>query len=505
VIRLSNISYCYPGTAGRRVLEGINLSIHEGEYVLICGRSGSGKSTLGYLFNGLIPHFLGGELQGSVHVNGTDTREVTIADLIRKVGLVFQNADAQLFNSTVENEIAFGLESLGLTARKIEGQIDSVVETLGIGGLLHRSPMSLSGGEKRIVAIASVLCLDPPLLLLDEPFAHLDWQAARKLRDALSKLHRKGKTVVIIEQRVRSLIEDVSRCIVVEQGKILYDGMPDEAHSVLNSQHLLPCYQQRNKTERKMGEPILSVENLTCKQEGREILKGMSFEVRKGESLAIVGRNGSGKTTLIKHLNGLRRPGNGSVKLSGMNVSKMSSPERATRAGICFQNPNDQFFKNRVREELLVGARVRGPGEQAAVEEISALFELKDLLERSPYKLSEGQKKRVAFASIAAMRPEILVVDEPTVGQDGRFLETISRLVRSLQEQGQTIIIVTHDLEFAQATTERWIVLHEGKVVGDGSPEKLYHDQELIRMGAIEGAHVGVLAEEVRHAISPRP
>jgi energy-coupling factor transporter ATP-binding protein EcfA2 len=503
VIRFTNISYCYPDSADKRVLEGINLSIRDGEYVLVCGRSGSGKSTLGYLFNGLIPHFLGGELRGSVHVNGMDTKGVSVTDLFSKVGLVFQNADAQLFNSSVENEIAFGLESLGLTPRKIERQIHWVAETLGIGDLLRRSPMSLSGGEKRLVAIASVLCLDPPLLLLDEPFANLDWQAARRLRRSLFKLHEEGRTIVVIEQRVRSLIEDVSRCVLVEQGKILYDGRPDEAHSVLNSQHLLPCYQQRSKTERSMGEPILSVENLACEQEGREILNGISFEVRKAESLAIVGRNGSGKTTLIKHLNGLRRPGKGTVKLNGRDVSRMSSAERATRAGICFQNPNDQFFKNRVREELLVGAMARGLGAQVTVDDISALFELQDLLERSPYKLSEGQKKRVAFASIAVMRPEILVIDEPTVGQDGRFLETISRLVRSLQGQGQTIIIVTHDLEFAHATTERWIVLHEGKIVGDGSPEMLYHDQELIRMGAIEEAHVAVLAEEVRHEISP--
>jgi energy-coupling factor transporter ATP-binding protein EcfA2 len=489
VIRFADISYRYPDTEDRRVLEGINLSIHEGEYVLICGRSGSGKSTLAYLFNGLIPHFMGGELQGSVHVNGSDTREVSIADLLRKVGLVFQNPDAQLFNSTVENEVAFGLESLGLKPREIEGQIHWVAETLGIADLLHRSPMSLSGGEKRIVAIASVLCLDPPLLLMDEPFAHLDWLAARRLRDSLRKLHRKGKTVVVIEQRVRTLIEDVSRCILVDRGKILFDGTANEAHSVLNSEHLLPRYQQSNKTERPLGQPILSVKNLTYEQEGREILKGISFEVRKGESLAIVGRNGAGKTTLIKHLNGLRRPRGGSVKLMGRDVTKMGSAERAATVGICFQNPNDQFFKNRVREELLVGPMARGLGSRAAVDDISSLFELEDLLERSPYKLSEGQKKRVAFASIAAMRPEILVIDEPTVGQDGRFLETISRLVRSLQEQGQTMITVTHDLEFARATTERWIILHEGKVVGDGSPEKLCHDHDLIQMGAIEEAH----------------
>jgi energy-coupling factor transporter ATP-binding protein EcfA2 len=269
VIRFTDISYSYPDTGGKRALQGINLSVHDGEYVLICGRSGSGKSTLGYLFNGLIPHFLGGDLQGSVHVNGVDTRDVTIADLLREVGLVFQNADAQLFNSTVENEIAFGLESLGLAPRKIEEQIRWVAETLGIGELLRRSPMSLSGGEKRIVAVASVLCLDPPLLLLDEPFAHLDWQAARRVRDSLCRLHRKGKTIVVIEQRVAGLIEDASRCVVVEGGKIMFDGTAGEAGPALNREHLLPRYERRNGPEPQSGQPILSVEKLSCEQEGR--------------------------------------------------------------------------------------------------------------------------------------------------------------------------------------------------------------------------------------------
>jgi energy-coupling factor transport system ATP-binding protein len=479
------------------VLQGVDLSIRKGEFVLVCGRSGSGKSTLGYLFNGLILHFFGGELEGSVHVNGLNTKDVTITDLFTKVGLVFQNADAQLFNSTVETEIAFGLESLGLPAPRIEERIQGVAETLGIGNLLHRSPMSLSGGEKRIVAIASVLCLDPALILLDEPCAHLDWQAGQRLRDALCKLHGQGKGIVVIEQRVGGLLRDVSRCVVMEHGKIVYDGKPDQSRSLLEKEHILPRYEKRHhpgNPERPTGDVVISVENLSCEEKGRVILKGISFDVRRGESLAIVGRNGSGKTTLIKHLNGLRRPWKGRVELMGNDVCKMASVERAAKAGICFQNPNDQFFRNRVREELLVGARVHGSGAQGGVDEIASLFELEALMERSPYKLSEGQKKRVALASIAAMGPDVLIIDEPTVGQDGLHLETISRLVRSLQEKGNTVIVVTHDMEFARAATDRWIVLHEGAVVGDGSPEKICQDRELIEMGAIE---------EVQNAVNP--
>lgn len=484
MITLSDISYRYPGRADGWTLEGINLTIRDGEFVLICGGSGSGKSTLGYLFNGLIPHFFGGELRGRAEVDGTDTRKMSVARLLPKVGLVLQNTDAHLFCSTVENEIAYGLESLGYPAAEIEGAVPSIAERLGIQGLLDRPPQALSGGERRLVAIASVLCLNPSHLLLDEPFAHLDWEGMRRVREVLTDLHRSGKTIIVIEQRVASLIHHASRSIIMEQGKILLDGTMTQSLEVLKKRRLLPHYPERVQKAPGKGEPVIAIRNLFHEREGRDILRDISLDVKQGEAVAIVGRNGSGKTTLIRHLNGLRRAKRGAVSVMGSAVQGKSPLELASLVGISFQNPNDQFFKNHVREELTAGLKALGKSDDS-LQEVCALFQLEDLLDRSPYRLSEGQKRRVALASIVAMEPKILVIDEPTVGQDGRFLETIAGLIASLREKGCTVLLVTHDLEFALATSDRWIVLHEGRKVADGRPEDLMEDKALIAAGAI--------------------
>ncbi len=484
MITLADISYRYPGATNGWALENINLTIHDGEFVLICGSSGSGKSTLGYLFNGLIPHFFGGDLQGRAEVEGVDTKRSSIARLLPKVGLVLQNTDAHLFCSTVENEIAFGLESLAFPGPEIERLVLWITKMLGIQDLLNRPPQSLSGGERRLVAIASVLCLNPSVLLLDEPFAHLDWEGMRRVGRVLIDLHRSGKTIVVIEQRLAGLIREASRCVVMEQGKIHFDGTMVGALSVIKERRLLPVYPERLQESLKGVEPVITMRNLSHEQEGRQILKDISLEIKRGEAVAIVGRNGSGKTTLIRHLNGLRRPKKGTVSVMGKPVQGRPPLEMASLVGISFQNPNDQFFKNHVREELSAGLRALGKGEEA-LGEICDLFGLHDLLDRSPYRLSEGQKRRVAMASILAMNPRILVIDEPTVGQDGRFLETIAGLINSIRDKGYTVLLVTHDLEFARAVSRRWVVLHEGRKVGDGEPQELMKDTGLMRMGAI--------------------
>ena len=500
MINLSDISYRYPGTGNGWTLEKINLTIHDGEFVLVCGGSGSGKSTLAYLLNGLVPHFFGGDLQGSVTVDGLDTRQTSVAGLLPKVGLVLQNTDAHLFSSTVEDEIAFGLESVGLSAGEIERQVRWIAESLDIGTLLHRPPQSLSGGERRLVAIASVLCLNPPALVLDEPFAHLDWEGMRRVRNLLSHLHQKGKTLVVIEQRVGLLLRHASRCLIVEEGKTVFDGSAEESPPALQERHLVPLYPERSKKALKGGKTVIAVRNLSCEQDGKRILQDISLKVKEGETVAVVGRNGSGKTTLIRHFNGLRRPKKGTVSVMGSPVQGKSPLQLASVVGISFQNPNDQFFKNRVREELAAGLKALSKGE-GTLGEICELFGLQELLDRSPYRLSEGQKRRVALASVVVMNPGILVIDEPTVGQDGRFLETIAGLIVSLRDRGHTVVVVTHDLEFALAVADRWIVLHEGKKVGDGKAEEIMADEELMRIGAVgPEAGWGLVEKEARIA-----
>lgn len=465
--------------------------MNKGEYLLLCGGSGSGKSTLGYLLNGLIPHFFGGTLKGQALVLGRDTKDLSVAELFKTVGLVFQNTDAQLFNGTVENEIAFGLESLGWEAPDIEKQIRRTAGEVGIEHLLNRSPNALSGGEKRLTAIASVLCLAPPVLVLDEPLAHLDWQGAKRVRKILHRLHREGKTVVVIEQRVEAMLTDVTRCVVMDRGEVLHDGSPEASRQVLKERHLLPRYpvvpDYGLGPESADGEsnPLLRVRNISYELNHQPILHDVSLKVKPGEILAVVGPNGSGKTTLIRHFNGLLHPQRGEVFFMGKEMGRAGFSPMAGRIGISFQNPNDQFFKNSVADELKIGLTLSPKPAAAHFEELCNLFHLHELLDRSPYRLSEGQKKRVSVASILAMGPGLLVLDEPTVGQDGRFLEVLAGSLISLSETGVTVVVVTHDLSFALATARRWVVVHGGRVVGEGSPRRLFENESLIRMGAL--------------------
>jgi energy-coupling factor transport system ATP-binding protein len=505
VIRLSNIHYQYPDTAGDGALKGIDLTVDKGEYLLLCGGSGSGKSTLGYLLNGLIPHFFEGTLQGQVSIQDRDTRDLTVEGLFSTVGLVFQNTDAQLFNSTVENEIAFGLESLGRRPEEIEDEIRRTAAELGIAHLLGRSPTALSGGEKRLVAIASVLCLRPPILVLDEPLAHLDWQGAKRVRNVLRQLHKGGHTVVVIEQRVEAVLGDVTRCVVMERGEVRFDGSPKGSKSILEKLHLLPSYPVRSavkgteEARSVKSEPLLSIQNIHFQMDHKPILEDVSLTVKTGEIFAVVGPNGSGKTTLVRHFNGLLYPRQGGVVFMGKEIGRAGPFSVAGRVGISFQNPNDQFFKNSVSDELKIGLKLSQNKSEVRFQELCDLFDLQDLLDRSPYRLSEGQKKRVSVASILAMGPKLLVLDEPTVGQDGRFLEILAGQLLSLASNGVTIVVVTHDLEFAFATAQRWVVVYHGRVVGEGTPEELVRDESLTRMGALHPIGPGVAGERVEH------
>ncbi len=500
MIKLTHIKYRYDERSAEWALKDINLNIGKGEYVLVCGKSGSGKSTLGYLLNGLIPHFFDGELQGNVSVTGKNTRDLTVADLMSLVGLVFQNADAQLFNSTVDKEIGFGLESLGLSPPVIAEQIELTAKVLHIEHLLAKSPMTLSGGEKRLVAIASVLSLNPPVMVLDEPLAHLDWKGAKKIREILLQLHEKGTTLVVIEQRVGALHQDATRCLILDKGEFLFDGSPMDAHPFLIDQHLVPNYPTKANGNKSSGTALLEVQQISHTIEKRRVLKDLSMEVNEGEILAIVGPNGAGKTTLVKHFNGLLRPSRGNVLFMGKGLRRQTPAEIASRIGIAFQNPNDQFFKTTVENELAVGWNLCKKSPAGWLEMLRDLFQLHELLVQSPYRLSEGQKKRVSIASVLVMNPRLLVLDEPTVGQDGLFLETLADLLLTLREKGFTIVIVTHDLEFAQATAGRWIVVHGGKLVAAGPPRELAKDENLLKTGALGSHEWAPIRDPVKNA-----
>jgi energy-coupling factor transport system ATP-binding protein len=466
------VHYRYPG--GDWALKGLELILDAGHYAVVFGANGSGKSTFAYLLNGLIPHFLGGELQGAVRVDGLDTRRADAGRLFDRVGLMLQNTDAQLFSSSVEDEIAFGLESLGLPGKTIEARIREVAAALGIERLLGRSPETLSGGERRLAAIASVLGADPPILALDEPFSNLDWKYGRRLCALLAGMHRAGKTLVVIEQTRGPFLRDATRLVVMDAGRCSFSGVPAEGAQTREFARLVPSYPSLPPAGAPAdSEPLLCVEHLDCRIGEKEILKDVSFTLKPGETAAVVGENGAGKSTLVKHLNGLLRPSGGDIRWCGESIRSHPVAKLAGRVGLCFQNPNDQFFKATVREEIQAGLRRGRDATEGRREDLCRLFRLSGLLDRPPQQLSEGEKKRVAIASVMAMDPELLVLDEPTASQDAIAKEALAALIADISGRGKAVLVATHDLKFAEACSRRWLLLHEGRIVGDGSPGRI--------------------------------
>jgi len=559
-IEVHKLHYRYPAVGPRWALEGLNLRVEPGEYLLVCGASGSGKSTLCRTFNGLIPHFYGGRMKGRVTVAGLDTREHPVGELFARAGLVSQNAEAQLFNSTVERELAFGLESLGLERGEIVRRVEETADIVGVAPLLQRSPHQLSGGEQQLVTIAAILALRPQFIILDEPYASLDPANVERVRAALREIHRRGAGIVLTEHRLQHAVADADRMLVLHRGRIVLDGPPravlaeevapfglspppvvraaraldlpevplsveELASAVKNAGHR-PGFLLRKKTwglpppnprlaipPRPQAEAswlfpvngpppldwaptrpaagtadsntLLQVENVAFSFDRTPILRDVSLTLHAGECLALVGANGSGKTTLIKHFNGLYRPGQGRVMVLGQDTRRARVSQLALHVGLAFQNANNQFFKFQVQEEIEAGAQALGRYDARWLDELVALFNLEPLLERSPYRLSEGEKKRAAFAAALAAQPEILVLDEPTTGQDHPFRRALGDLLKDLRARGQTVVLVTHDLEFAEQHADRWALLAEGKVLTVGPPWDVMGDGEAMRRAGL--------------------
>jgi energy-coupling factor transport system ATP-binding protein len=469
-LQLERVSYAYPG-GGSRALAELDLDIEAGSYAVVFGSNGSGKSTFAYLPNGLIPHVVGGALTGRVTVRGRDTRDHRPPSLFELAGLVFQNPEAQLFSSTVRDELAFGPENMGLAPEAVAGRIRETAERLGIVELLDRTPEALSGGEQRLAAIASVLAMAPPIVILDEPFAGLDWRFAPRVAAVLAELNRTGTTVVVIEHRAGDYLRDASRLLVFDRGRVALDGPGgSRAEPALKAKRLLPDYSVLPPAG-GAGEEVLAVDALSASIGGRPVLEDVSFALCAGEVAALVGENGAGKSTLVRHLIGLAAPTAGSVRLRGRHAVGRPPSELAREIGICFQNPDDQFFTTSVQAEIEVGLRRGRPGGMG-LEDLMDVFELGAVLGRPPHRLSAGEKKRAAIASVLALNPEVLVLDEPTAGQDAAGREALATALRRLSAEGLAVLVVTHDLEFASACARRWIRLHGGRVASDGPPRE---------------------------------
>ena len=513
-IRAEDLGYAYPAAGGRPVLNHIDLALGGDAYLLLSGASGCGKSTLCRTFNGLIPHFYGGRLTGSVAVDGRPTVETAVALLIDRVGMVFQNPEAQLFNRTVAREIAFGLESLGLERRKIGRRILDSAAAMGIENLLERHPHHLSGGEQQLAAMAAVMALQPRVLILDEPFANLDPLSVARMRRALAQIGEHGHSLVVCEHRLNLTAADAGRMVVLDGGRIAADGTPARilandpapwglaaplAAAASRRLGLSPAILDPDRLplapdapEQLLdlvalppavafgGKPLLQVEGLAGRAGDREVLRDISFCLHRGEVAALVGANGAGKTTLVRHLNGLARPAAGRVVVAGEDTRRSRTSALARHIGIAFQNPNSQFFKLTVGEEIRVAPQALDCTDEQWLAQLTSRLHLENLLHRSPFRLSGGEKKRVAFAAALASRPQILILDEPTAGQDAFFRQALADLLAALAAGGCTVLMVTHDLSFAERCAGRWLVLCDGVIAADGPPAAIMADSALM-------------------------
>jgi energy-coupling factor transport system ATP-binding protein len=521
LIAVRELTYRYRQKS-RPVLKGIHLDIFGNDYLLITGRSGSGKSTLCRTFNGLIPHFYGGVLTGKVFVAGAPVDQTSVAALFNQVGMVFQNPEAQLFCRSAEQEIVFGLESLGLPRHAIEDRLQDALDQAGINALRQRDPQTLSGGEKHLVLIAAMLALRPRVIILDEPFANLDPVNVLRVRRLLRELHAKGCGIVLCEHRLSRAAPDATRLVVIHEGKIAADGAPHGIlanaaaawglepplatrigaaldltplpRSIEDMPSIPPQPALIEALEPPLPEafthrgqpPAVEVDHLCCQLGNRPILTDISFALHPGECLAVVGANGAGKTTLLRHLIGLQRPTKGRIRIKGRDTAGTPISDLARDVGLAFQNPDNQFFRLTVDQEIRVGPETLGTVDDTWIEELMAIFRLEAFGGHAPYRLSGGEKKRVAFASALASRPAVLALDEPTAGQDFEFRRNLRNFLGQLQARGQAIIIVTHDLTFAERTASRWLLMAEGRLLADTAPGRIMADPALMARAGLE-------------------
>jgi energy-coupling factor transport system ATP-binding protein len=526
VIEFENFQFQYFSQADP-TLHDINLKIYEGEKVLIVGPSGSGKSTIGNCLNGLIPFSYKGEIQGSLKISGRETREMNIFELSKKVGTVLQDADGQFIGLTVGEDIAFALENDCVPLSEMKETVQKVSDIVDMGKLLKSSPFELSGGQKQRVSFAGVMVDDVELLLFDEPLANLDPATGKTAIDLIDRVWKESKkTVVIIEHRLEDVLyREVDRIIVVSEGRIVADMTPDELMAAdilpklgireplyvtamkyadiqltpemragrldtLDIAQVKDALQKWNREQAEMpGEEarriILEAEHLSFQYtKKRKILQDINFKIQEGEMVSIVGTNGAGKSTLAKVICGFVTEDEGKLLYYGEDLKGQTIKERSQKMGFVMQNPNQMICKPMIYDEVALGLRIRQVPEEEIESRVDKALKICGL---APFKkwpvsaLSFGQKKRVTIASMLVMDPQILILDEPTAGQDYHHYTEIMEFLKSLNDQGVTIILITHDMHLMLEYTPHAIVISEGKKIGDASAVEILTNEDIAK------------------------
>lgn len=525
IIEFENFSFQYYSQA-EPTLHNINLKIYPGEKVLIVGPSGSGKSTLGHCLNGLIPFSYKGEINGSLKIKGTETKTMDIFKLSKILGTVLQDSDGQFVGLTVGEDIAFTLENDNVPTNEMHNRVQKVAKMVDMDNWLSSSPFELSGGQKQRTALAGVMVDDVDILLFDEPLANLDPATGKTAIEIIDEIHRVSKkTVVIIEHRLEDVLHrDVDRVIIINDGKIVGDLNSDElvASSLLiengireplyitalkyagikitpemKPSHIdtiitkgledtISNWHKSIKTEviKSKNTSILKIENLSFSYNGNnKILDKINIDIKEGEMLSIVGKNGAGKSTLSKLLCGFEKEDSGNIYYRGTNIKDMTIRERAEIIGLVMQNPNQMISKTFIYDEVALGLKLRGVPEEEIkprVEKVLTVCGLAPFIEWPISALSYGQKKRVTIASMLVLNPKILILDEPTAGQDYRHYKDIMDFLVEINKLGITVILITHDMHLMLEYTPRAVVLSSGLKIADTLASSVLTDSEVI-------------------------
>lgn len=535
-ISFNQFTFQYDAQA-EATLKDISFDIAKGEKVLILGPSGSGKSTLAQCLNGIIPNIHKGQAKGQVRIDGQDIFKQSIYDKSQSVSTVLQDPDGQFIGLTVAEDLAFALENDCADQSEMKDKVALWAERLDLTSLFNHRPQDLSGCQKQRVSLAGVLIDESPILLFDEPLANLDPKSGQETIDLIDKIHKEvGATTILIEHRLEDVLyRPVDRILLVNDGQLLFNGSPDELLSstlllengireplyvtvlrqlgfdTTRAQNLsqldaldlsglgIPDSVLRDKTETST-DSILKVEGISVSYgDNPAVIEDISFSLKKGERLAIVGKNGAGKSTLAKALCGFV-PSQGKLTYKGQDISQDSIVERSERIGFVLQNPNQMISQTMIFDEVALGLRLRGIEETEVEERVHEVLKTCGLYSFRKWPISAlsfGQKKRVTIASILVLRPEIIILDEPTAGQDYKTYTDIMNFLDSLQKQGHTIVMITHDMQLMLEYSDRCLVVVEGKIIADDNPVTILNQKDLLESANLKQTSLYTLGQKL--------